>query len=591
MTKGSRHVFVGNKPIVREKDLPQCGGQPDHKKAHYCFVGTGHMSAIRTIKTGKVQPAPRHLVTARGGDATHPHHAPGAHPIHAPTARPHHAPHFPLVPRSVCFVPTPTPFAPYPASWQSLLKVPTPGQSSMGRAPHYTPLQRSLLSAQAKAVLAREGLTAWFTGIPGRAAAAAREMDQGLQDPNQNPRGFHPGLLTSGLAHMVIDTARAGVPVIKDLFSDPSDPYSTSRAGTKQEDLDNFVDKAILFHPAVASTVAVAGVLQPAADPIGRALSAYHKGDRAGALHLLKTAPGAVGEYARQNKLETALAAAGVLHAPILRAAARKAAGARAASAAQETAAVRKMSPAHEAMLLKAKEAQKAHERSAAGQGGQSGLSSPVIGKPFHTGAGLGLDPTPETIRVGTVRMEQHPGYAAMLAKIRDAGFEIREINEYNPSVCVHEIVDQTGKPLRVEKYVAVCPGMRYIDLEHEVGHVEQLTERFGGRVPLTDRYLQRANGRIVVSNLRGGVLTYGQNAIAEFHNRMVELFRLKERGAPPELLKEHLEGLDYWQKECWEKGLKKRRGPEEQIWVQEHFPDFDSLDRRYQSDKRTTPD
>jgi len=82
------------------------------------------------------------------------------------------------------------------------------------------------------------------------------------------------------------------------------------------------------------------------------------------------------------------------------------------------------------------------------------------------TGAITGKYPTPETIREGSVRMEQHPQYEEIIKQIKVAGFEIRISNEVR--VEVKEVVNLNGNLIRVEKVVYVQENMRYLDIEPE---------------------------------------------------------------------------------------------------------------------------
>ncbi len=66
LRQGSPHVFVQNRPLVREKDLPSCAGRPDHEPAAHCHVGEGGGSAITTARRGGVQSAPRKKCTSAG---------------------------------------------------------------------------------------------------------------------------------------------------------------------------------------------------------------------------------------------------------------------------------------------------------------------------------------------------------------------------------------------------------------------------------------------------------------------------------------------------------------------------------------------
>lgn len=66
LRQGSPHVFVQNRPLVREKDLPPCAGRPDHEPAVHCHVGEGGGAATKTQKGGRVQSAPQRKCTASG---------------------------------------------------------------------------------------------------------------------------------------------------------------------------------------------------------------------------------------------------------------------------------------------------------------------------------------------------------------------------------------------------------------------------------------------------------------------------------------------------------------------------------------------
>jgi hypothetical protein len=198
-------------------------------------------------------------------------------------------------------------------------------------------------------------------------------------------------------------------------------------------------------------------------------------------------------------------------------------------------------------------------------------------------GASPGKDPTPETIREGSVRMEQHPQYQETIRQVTEAAFEIKVTDDRN-LVCVEvkEVVDSNKadrKVIRVEKTLYVLRNMRYIDLEHEVGHIKQLQERFGGNMP-TERVIER-NGREKKSNQRDGVLTKWQDHIIEYHNRLVEFIRLYERGASREILIEHAQGVSIWSRFYKEQGLDKG-GSDSQLWVDKYFPDLRELVDQY---------
>ena len=199
------------------------------------------------------------------------------------------------------------------------------------------------------------------------------------------------------------------------------------------------------------------------------------------------------------------------------------------------------------------------------------------------TGAAIGKDPTPESIREGSVRMEEHPQYEETIRQVTEAGFKIKISDDKNlVYVEVKEVVtsDKADREvIRVEKILCLLRNMRYLDLEHEVGHIKQLQERFGGKMA-TDRVIEKKGGE-KKSNQTDGVLTMWQNAITEYHNRLVEFIRLYERGVSPELLKQHANGLEEWGGIYVSKGLNNRRSEKQVKWAENYFPDIDTLSNR----------
>ncbi|MEC4818002.1 MAG: hypothetical protein SAK29_32740 [Scytonema sp. PMC 1069.18] len=198
------------------------------------------------------------------------------------------------------------------------------------------------------------------------------------------------------------------------------------------------------------------------------------------------------------------------------------------------------------------------------------------------SGAKHGLDPTPETLREGSVRMEQHPNYESSIAEIKRLEFIVKNTLRDEPHVVVREVLNPDLEIIRVEKILYIQEGMRYLDLEHELGHIQQLTERFGEKLLPTERVIEYPDGLVKDISDRGGVLTSWQNTITEYHNRLVEFLRLHSRGANPELLAEHARGVRAWRGKYLEKGLKGRRSPTRLAWAQEHFPDISTLESQY---------
>lgn len=79
-------------------------------------------------------------------------------------------------------------------------------------------------------------------------------------------------------------------------------------------------------------------------------------------------------------------------------------------------------------------------------------------------------------------------------------------------------------------------------------------------------------------------IMTNWQNAIIEYHNRLLEFLRLYDRDASPELLREHAQGVNKWRVQYREKGLKGGRSPTRHAWLQKHFPDIPDLESRYRN-------
>jgi hypothetical protein len=194
------------------------------------------------------------------------------------------------------------------------------------------------------------------------------------------------------------------------------------------------------------------------------------------------------------------------------------------------------------------------------------------------TGSAKGVDPTPDSIRQGTVRMEDHPDFAKKVSELEQKGFKL-SYEPGNPHVVVKEVVAPDGTPIRFEKSVVVQEGIRYLDFEHELGHVDQLTKTDPPMV--TDRVLE--NGK----QYTGGkgtseYIAAKKNAILEYHNRIVEYVRLKANGADPQLLAEHETGVRHWREEYQNKGLSKGRGKSEIAFRDKYFPDLGDLEKQF---------
>ncbi|HBE16715.1 MAG TPA: hypothetical protein DEG17_21680 [Cyanobacteria bacterium UBA11149] len=175
--------------------------------------------------------------------------------------------------------------------------------------------------------------------------------------------------------------------------------------------------------------------------------------------------------------------------------------------------------------------------------------------------------------------MEQHPQYEEIIRQVKVAGFDIKVGD--GAHVEVKEVVDADGHVIRVEKTLYVQENMRYLDLEHELGHIKQLA-RFGNSIPPTQRVIDQENGSFKTYPNQQGVLTTWQNTITEYHNRLDEFLRLHERGASPELLKEHADGVEDWYQAYWKKGIKQGYSKSQKQWAERYFPDLAELRYRY---------
>jgi hypothetical protein len=207
-------------------------------------------------------------------------------------------------------------------------------------------------------------------------------------------------------------------------------------------------------------------------------------------------------------------------------------------------------------------------------------------GPRLETAAQRGVDPTPESIRLGTVRMEDHPDFRRVLAELKAKGYTFEYVNTEAPKVKLVETVTPEGEPIDTQKYVLGHRGMRWIDLEHELGHVDQIEAMAAkGKLLATDRQLE--NGRGYQGQNGKNFIDAKLNSVLEYHNRLIEYFRLKERGVDPMILRAHADGLDRWRKVYENKAS---RSPSMQAFIQENIPDLPELNMRWLKEKRGVP-
>jgi hypothetical protein len=140
--------------------------------------------------------------------------------------------------------------------------------------------------------------------------------DKYLLDPAQNQGGVHSGQIVSGIGHFLRKVGKDATPLAQPFGLDPFKlGYDGESNADKSFDL---MGDAMTLHPAVGTALMLKPLAEAGGAPLHDAFRAYQAGDHAKALSLLKSAPGAVGEYARQNKLETAMALLPLAHAGAL---------------------------------------------------------------------------------------------------------------------------------------------------------------------------------------------------------------------------------------------------------------------------------
>ena len=199
----------------------------------------------------------------------------------------------------------------------------------------------------------------------------------------------------------------------------------------------------------------------------------------------------------------------------------------------------------------------------------------------LQTGAEKGKPLTDETIRTGEVSMEDHPDFVETVKKLKERGYELRYDEKKPPHVMFRKIYDKQGNHIDTEKYVSANEGMRYLDLEHEIGHVDQLENNLGGEIAVEKVIrFEPGSGRQNKQLKNGGLLTDRQDAIVEYHVRLQEDDRLVDRKADQELLDKHRKGL-VDAKESYLRAVNGGKSLKDIKWVKEYFPDlFDLMNK-----------
>jgi hypothetical protein len=218
-------------------------------------------------------------------------------------------------------------------------------------------------------------------------------------------------------------------------------------------------------------------------------------------------------------------------------------------------------------------------------------------GLKMASGTVKGIDPPSDpallaqAVKVGTLKYQLHPGFAAVKAELARYGFEIREASATH--VVYQRLLDPKNKRvvLTIQKFINLEPNIRFLDLLHELDHVRQLMINLKGEM-FTETGLMRPNTGDIKSFgndplYRKSTLTLPQNTITEIHVRLKEYLRLKAAGADAALLAEHYEGLAKWSV-VFREVLSSARGSSApkllEDWAYSHFPDLPLLIDEFQS-------
>ncbi|MFC4145221.1 hypothetical protein ACFO0M_03030 [Micromonospora mangrovi] len=187
-------------------------------------------------------------------------------------------------------------------------------------------------------------------------------------------------------------------------------------------------------------------------------------------------------------------------------------------------------------------------------------------------GAEVGEPPTPESIRQGTVRMELHPDFPQMVKFLEEHGFRLVE-HPRGPNVVLRHVysADRTHV-VRQEREVRYREGMRFLDLEHEIDHVNQLKDRFNWEIG-TEAVRELPNGNFGKMNGPPGLLSQRHDTIVEYHVRVEEAIRLIERGVDSAVIRDHLAGVKKHE-ELMDRALRSG-GPKLEAWRDRYFSDL----------------
>jgi len=200
----------------------------------------------------------------------------------------------------------------------------------------------------------------------------------------------------------------------------------------------------------------------------------------------------------------------------------------------------------------------------------------------INTSAKIGEDASEETIRIGTVRMKEHPDFENIRTFLSVRDVIIEEIEDVTNDVGYIEriVLNAANQKIRTEKILAWHPEMRFLDLEHEIDHIKQFESNLKGKY-CTHLVRKTSQNRKTIEDSTFGYLKESKKAFLEYEVRITEVLRLKERGASKTLLDEHIEGLraTYNHFRHKTKNLQGSRKRTFEDWRSKHFPDFEDFD------------
>lgn len=192
-------------------------------------------------------------------------------------------------------------------------------------------------------------------------------------------------------------------------------------------------------------------------------------------------------------------------------------------------------------------------------------------------GIAQGYLPTPDTISAGTVQMEQHPSFDLLIELAQNYGFEVtisEGITEaYTAVTAIVSFLDKAEQ--QVIRSLVLSQGMRFIDLEHEIGHVKQFARLEANGSERYTSILHKSRRGEDLNNREHGVLAKWQRTILEFDNRLEEYIRLSERNIDRSILFDHALGIIKWSQLCFKKGVKRWKSQSRYDWLMKNCPDF----------------